>query len=227
MPIDVFNLIPKSIKEEGNYTFYIDGEVTEKIDWPLTNKAKVKCKITLRGKNLSGDKIVIEKTSDYSGKPALILAIATDPSDGSQKGCEECTLENITIESPEVLVAEITSNCTLNFKSGLITTGDSTKAQTLIKVNGGTFNMSGGTISQVANSNDSSVTAFGVDVVSGNFVMTGGAITDNFANGLHIGNTATAHIKGGAIKNTKDNSGVFVEGGTLYLEGGEISNIWR
>jgi uncharacterized repeat protein (TIGR02543 family) len=85
---------------------------------------------------------------------------------------------------------------------------------------GGTFTMSGGTIS--GNS------ASGVNV-GGTFTMSGGTISGNTASGVNVGGTFT--MSGGTISGNKPlwsshnggGGGVYVSGGTFTMSGGNIS----
>jgi uncharacterized repeat protein (TIGR02543 family) len=131
-------------------------------------------------------------------------------------------LRNITLQGPTVSAA----NATLVMRPGMVSGR--------VSVSGGTFTMSGGTIS----GNKGSTDGGGVSVGSGTFMMSGGTINgntisnnENGGGGVYVG-SGTFTMSGGTISgNTASGGnghgarggGVYVAGGTFTMGGGTIS----
>ncbi|MFP3041478.1 hypothetical protein LQZ19_06605, partial [Treponema primitia] len=106
-----------------------------------------------------------------------------------------------------------------------------TSTAPLIKVDGGTFTMNGGTIGDNNNNNTSSSNlGSGVYMNGGTFTMNGGAISDNTASnsggGVYM-NGGIFTMSGGIISSNRTSSnggGVYVNGGTFTMTGGTISS---
>ena len=100
-----------------------------------------------------------------------------------------------------------------------------------VKVDGGTFNLYGGTITK--ETGDSQYT-IGVDVSSGTFNMYGGAISGNYTagngGGVHVESGGVFELYGGSITNNLAvgyypvGGGVKVDGGTFNMHDGSITN---
>ncbi len=100
-----------------------------------------------------------------------------------------------------------------------------------VKVEGGTFNLYGGTITK---DNVDSPSTIGVCVSSGTFNMYGGAISGNYTagegGGVRVESGGIFELYGGSITNNLAvgsypvGGGVYVKGGTFNMHGGSITN---
>jgi hypothetical protein len=94
-------------------------------------------------------------------------------------------------------------------------------------VNGGTFTMSGGAVS----TNSSSPASGGVCVSGGTFTMSGGAVRGNsssfYGGGVFVNNSGgTFTMSGGAVSNNSSfyGGGVYIDGGTFTMSGGAVNS---
>ena len=134
----------------------------------------------------------------------------------------------------------VPTDITLVLTSGVNLVGDSDNTSPLINVNGGTFNMNGGSIINNGSASTKPFNGGGVFVDSGTFNMSGGTISGNYADnggGVAVnGGTFTMNsvseivngitvVRSGSISGNEaiDGGGVAVNGGTFTMSGGSIS----
>jgi hypothetical protein len=130
-------------------------------------------------------------------------------------------LRNITLQG----AAMSSTNAHLLMRQGAVITKNTSGSG--VSVDGGTFTMSGGTISgNTASFSDGG----GVSVDGGTFVMSGGSISGNtaaFSGGVHVYFGGTFTMSGGTISGNTASSGygggVSADGGTFTMSGGTIS----
>ncbi len=140
--------------------------------------------------------------------------------------------KTITQKTPKKRIFAVGSNTLTLYDcgSGKITganSGDVWTESNPIYVNGGTFNMYGGSITD----NKSEGYGGGVRIESGGtFNMYGGSITGNKAKqggGVSVSDS-TFNMHGGSITNNvmtgSQGGGVYVSNGSFYMDGGTISN---
>lgn len=123
------------------------------------------------------------------------------------------TLDGNQVSQSIIQISDSTSTVTLA-SNGIITNAT---ASSVNMPKGGTFNMTGGSIT-----GNSSISASAVDLVNGTFSMTGGVITGNRGNGVLLATNSTFEMSSGSI--TGNFNGVNGSTGSQFtMTGGSIS----
>ena len=142
-------------------------------------------------------------------------------------GVEERTVSYVSVRPGNPLFT-VGQGATFTLEDGVALTGLPSDGRPLVRVEGGTFIMNGGSIRNNHHTIPNYPSGGGVYMQSGAFTMNGGTISGNFADqggGVGVlGGTFT--MNGGTIAGNTANrygGGVYVEGGVFTMTGGTIS----
>jgi hypothetical protein len=206
----------------GSYTIILDDEtdLAAFAPKPLNVTGGKNIHITIRG---NGKTVQVDRI----GTPLFILGADT----GSSLTLELRDITLTGLSDNYSSMVQVNDRGTLSMKAGSRITGNtSSSSGGGVYVNGGTFNLSGGSVSGNATSIVSS--GGGVYVVTGTFDMSGGAVSGNTASydggGVYVSNNAAFNLSGGAVSgNTSSSSGggVYVsnDGAAFNMSGGAVS----
>jgi hypothetical protein len=186
---------------------------------------------------LQNDETIAPRSLDYSGKTVDItitggtterfVSLSTTDSLFTVENGVTLTLDNnVTLQGRNntASLVRVNSGGTLVMNTGSKISDNTSSSGSYgggVYVSGGTFTMSGGTISGNTSSSGSGSYGGGVYVSGGTFTMSGGTISDNTSSfsgsGVYVSSGGTFSMRGGTISG--NTSGI---GGGVYVSSGGI-----